>query len=1086
MAKGKGKNTVGINMDIDDNGTLRKTGKKAKQTGKDMKGMTDQAHSADRAMKGVSRQSSNTTKNFSKMSQGLTGGLVPAYATLAANIFALGAAFRFLKDAADYRLLMEGQRAYAATTGVAYKTLTNQIIEATAGQITFAEAAQAAAIGTAAGLNADQLERLGNAAKLASIALGRDVTDAFNRLVRGTTKAEPELLDELGIILRLDTALEKYASRLDKNKEALTQFEKSQAITNDVLEQAESKFGAIAMIMEPNVNQLNLMAKAFDDMTNSLKLAIAPTAEFLATFFSENVLAASGALLLLATPIIKTIIPSYDEFEKRTTVNLERHKQKINDATNAINLYGNAATRSQMKGAQALGASTTSLQGMAGKLGAGTKGTGLAELQAGRGITPRQAANIKSQIARNVGQFKNMDAKIKANWLKTLDEMSAAHKQYTGKTKVDLKKMGLNWRLYWEKIKLQGEKTYSALKRAQMKFMKAFSIAMSAISYASIAFLAFGMIKEGIEWLRGYGDSASRAESEIAKMLRTQKDLNKEIADMMGGRKALRDIDAPWQDQIKMAGKALTSAAVGPGLEKMARQQAEIARRGPADLSMQGTAREQRGVFEGYLEGPDSAMGIYNAAKLKEIAPTLTEIMERYEKIGKPIKTAGDLSSAYAQYGHDTINMERELAEAQDTLLIRLNSMVDEYPFLKEVIKDVEEGKFKLTQQTDQEIIGYQNASAAISSLQQTADKYNKTQSDYLGFTGNKHLNFLQDVTERYEKMQQVQNAPDEFKFIKDEEGNITKEKNPEWVKWNDATIAFGAYKKLLEEHVKGAISTEAQVRNYKLLNAEIKGSMIGATDYGKKLQQLNNIKAQEAKIDQLRADLRFLEASDFAAQGYATEREFENRKSQLTDEIKLTSQLKTNLEATIDPLKQIGTAAATNIEQGLGNAMMGVIEGTKSMKEGFLEMAKAVLQAIAQIIVKLIAMKAIEAMGFGFAEGGVIPRANGGYMFGGRKPKGYRSGGVVTEPTYLVGEGKYNEAVVPLPDGRSIPVQMSGGASNVSVNVNVASDGQTTSSLTQNNGQQAAQLGRAISTAVQEELLKQQRPGGMLSPYGP
>ena len=834
MAKGKGKNTVGINMDIDDNGTLRKTGKKAKQTGKDMKGMTDQAHSADRAMKGVSRQSSNTTKNFSKMSQGLTGGLVPAYATLAANIFALGAAFRFLKDAADYRLLMEGQRAYAATTGVAYKTLTNQIIEATAGQITFAEAAQAAAIGTAAGLNADQLERLGNAAKLASIALGRDVTDAFNRLVRGTTKAEPELLDELGIILRLDTALEKYASRLDKNKEALTQFEKSQAITNDVLEQAESKFGAIAMIMEPNVNQLNLMAKAFDDMTNSLKLAIAPTAEFLATFFSENVLAASGALLLLATPIIKTIIPSYDEFEKRTTVNLERHKQKINDATNAINLYGNAATRSQMKGAQALGASTTSLQGMAGKLGAGTKGTGLAELQAGRGITPRQAANIKSQIARNVGQFKNMDAKIKANWLKTLDEMSAAHKQYTGKTKVDLKKMGLNWRLYWEKIKLQGEKTYSALKRAQMKFMKAFSIAMSAISYASIAFLAFGMIKEGIEWLRGYGDSASRAESEIAKMLRTQKDLNKEIADMMGGRKALRDIDAPWQDQIKMAGKALTSAAVGPGLEKMARQQAEIARRGPADFKF-AQQMPTRSPFQGYLEGPGSSSYKSYAGAIAKMAPALDEVMARYEKIGKPIKTAGDLSSAYAQYGHDTINMERELAEAQDTLLIRLNSMVDEYPFLKEVIKDVEEGKFKLTQQTDQEIIGYQNASAAISSLQQTADKYNKTQSDYLGFTGNKHLNFLQDVTERYEKMQQVQNAPDEFKFIKDEEGNITKEKNPEWVKWNDATIAFGAYKKLLEEHVKGAISTEAQVRNYKLLNAEIKGSMIGATDYGKK-----------------------------------------------------------------------------------------------------------------------------------------------------------------------------------------------------------------------------------------------------------
>jgi len=150
-------------------------------------------------------------------------------------------------------------------------------------------------------------------------------------------------------------------------------------------------------------------------------------------------------------------------------------------------------------------------------------------------------------------------------------------------------------------------------------------------------------------------------------------------------------------------------------------------------------------------------------------------------------------------------------------------------------------------------------------------------------------------------------------------------------------------------------------------------------------------------------------------------------------------------------------------------------------MKEGFLDMAKAVLQAIAQIIAKLIAMKAIEAMGFGFADGGVIPMANGGI-----KPKGYRSGGVVTEPTYLVGEGKYNEAVVPLPDGRSIPVVMKGGGGGTAnVVVNVSSDGETTSNMSANGGEQAAQLGRAISAAVQEELHKQQRNGGILSPYG-
>ena len=109
---------------------------------------------------------------------------------------------------------------------------------------------------------------------------------------------------------------------------------------------------------------------------------------------------------------------------------------------------------------------------------------------------------------------------------------------------------------------------------------------------------------------------------------------------------------------------------------------------------------------------------------------------------------------------------------------------------------------------------------------------------------------------------------------------------------------------------------------------------------------------------------------------------------------------------------------------------------------------------------------------------------AKGGIM--NRKVPGYSRGTpIVTEPTYIVGEGKYNEAVVPLPDGRSIPVTMKGAGGNIAnVTVNVMSDGQTTSSLTANGGDQAAQMGRAISAAVQEEMHKQQLPGGMLSPY--
>ena len=115
----------------------------------------------------------------------------------------------------------------------------------------------------------------------------------------------------------------------------------------------------------------------------------------------------------------------------------------------------------------------------------------------------------------------------------------------------------------------------------------------------------------------------------------------------------------------------------------------------------------------------------------------------------------------------------------------------------------------------------------------------------------------------------------------------------------------------------------------------------------------------------------------------------------------------------------------------------------------------------------------------------------------------GSRDGGILSSPGYRsfgtggVADGPDSgytatlhgtEAVVPLPNGRSIPVEMSGGAggNNISVNVNMTT-GETSSEVA---GEEAYTLGRAIATAVtqelenQTELTKQQRPGGLLSPY--
>lgn len=68
-----------------------------------------------------------------------------------------------------------------------------------------------------------------------------------------------------------------------------------------------------------------------------------------------------------------------------------------------------------------------------------------------------------------------------------------------------------------------------------------------------------------------------------------------------------------------------------------------------------------------------------------------------------------------------------------------------------------------------------------------------------------------------------------------------------------------------------------------------------------------------------------------------------------------------------------------------------------------------------------------------------LLPFADGGIMSGmGSVPlRKYAAGGIANSPQMaMFGEGDQNEAYVPLPDGRRIPVAMQGGAPNVTVNV--------------------------------------------------
>ena len=205
----------------------------ATQTGKGALGAAGISGTDYRGMRGLTGARQASGKNFSGVAGiadgggggrggGVGGTLVGAYATLAANVFALSAAFQALSQAARVEQLTQGLELMGARGGTALKLTAQNLKEVTDNAISTADAMRAVAQASSAGLGSDEIARLGAVARGAGLALGRDLSESMDRLTRGAIKLEPELLDELGIMVRLDEAVKQYAIENQKAASTLT------------------------------------------------------------------------------------------------------------------------------------------------------------------------------------------------------------------------------------------------------------------------------------------------------------------------------------------------------------------------------------------------------------------------------------------------------------------------------------------------------------------------------------------------------------------------------------------------------------------------------------------------------------------------------------------------------------------------------------------------------------------------------------------------------------------------------------------------------------------------------------------------
>lgn len=267
----------------------------------------------DRKLKATAGATSNTTKAFAKQAQGL-GGLVHVYATVAAHVFALGSAYEVLKRNSDLSLMERAAESLGRATGTNFVAAAKAVKSLTNNTISLRNAMQTTNLALAGGLDLSQLKELTAIATKAAAATGRSVPESVQRMIQAVVKGEPELVDEFGIILRIGKATQDYAAAHHKAADALTTFERQQAIATQAIERGKKAYDSLKL--KDIVNPYSQLSASLADLSNSLIEVVAGPLGTIVSAFSKNTFALGSLISSIVLLIGKKAIPTLSQFRE--------------------------------------------------------------------------------------------------------------------------------------------------------------------------------------------------------------------------------------------------------------------------------------------------------------------------------------------------------------------------------------------------------------------------------------------------------------------------------------------------------------------------------------------------------------------------------------------------------------------------------------------------------------------------------------------------------------------------------------------------------------------------------------------------
>jgi hypothetical protein len=276
--------------------------------------------------------------------------------------------------------------------------------------------------------------------------------------------------------------------------------------------------------------------------------------------------------------------------------------------------------------------------------------------------------------------------------------------------------------------------------------------------------------------------------------------------------------------------------------------------------------------------------------------------------------------------------------------------------------------------------------------------------------------------------------------------------------------------------------------------NQGLKDLLPSLEEYDAKIAEVTRGKTELTELEKLNAQVNLLQLDILAQTNPALAEHVDllRQRAAALDEATKKQFGKQFSQSFEDGIKSMGDLAG-NLGSSFASAFEGMAnqltEFVTTGKANFRDFAASVLKDISRMIIRYAIFNAVRGILNAFnpeaAAAPLVQTANGG-VFAQNGIQPFARGGIVDRPTLfpfakgtgLMGEAG-PEAIIPLKRGRDGKLGVAGGGggtTNVVVNVDASG------SKVEGDQSQAKALGNAISAAVQSELVRQKRPGGLLA----